>query len=110
MSRRYRRLDDGELDELRDQWDDVSEIDPGIAERVGLTAPAIEEMYRVMALAAYEDRYVIPTTHREVDEDAYELRGSAGFGFREGSGGASRTNLFGGAKRTPRKPYMDVPT
>ena len=63
-----------------------------------------------MALAAYEDRYVIPTAHRELEEDAYALRGSAGFGLHEGTGGASKTNLFGGAKRTPRKPYIDVPT
>ncbi|WP_281827380.1 nitrate reductase subunit beta [Jannaschia rubra] len=85
-------------------------IDPSIAERVGLTQPMIEDMYKTMALAAYEDRYVIPTTHREIEEDAYEMRGSAGFAFREGSGGDSKTNLFGGTKRTPKKPYMDVPT
>ena len=84
--------------------------DEGIAERVGLTGATIEEMYRIMALAAYEDRYVIPTTHREVEEDAYVLRGSSGFGFREGTTGNTRTNLFGGTKRTPRNPYMDVPT
>jgi nitrate reductase beta subunit len=85
-------------------------IDPAIAERVGLTPALIEDMYRVMALGAYEDRYVIPTVHREVDEDAYALRGSAGFGFREGTDGRSRANLFGGGTRTPRRPRMDVPT
>lgn len=68
-------------------------------------------MYRIMALAAYEDRYVIPTARRELEEDSYVLRGSSGFGFREGTNGATKTNLFGGAKRTPRKKYMtDVPT
>jgi nitrate reductase beta subunit len=85
-------------------------IDASIPERVGLTIATIEEMYRVMALAAYEDRYVIPTAHREFEEDAYALRGATGFGFQEGTGGNTRTNLFGGAKRTPRRPYMDVPT
>ena len=86
-------------------------IDPSIPERVGLTAPIIDEMYRIMALANYEDRYVIPNAHRELEEDAYALRGSVGFGFREGTTGTTRTNLFGGTKRTPRKnPYMDIPT
>jgi len=85
-------------------------IDEAIPERVGLTRAKIEEMYKIMALAAYEDRYVIPTTHRELEEDAYVLRGSAGFGFREDSNGATKVNLFGGAKRTPRKRYMDAPT
>jgi nitrate reductase / nitrite oxidoreductase, beta subunit len=85
-------------------------LDPGIAERVGLTPAIIEDMYRIMALANYEDRYVIPTVHREFEEDAYVLRGSSGFGFREITGGRSKTNLFGGTKGTPRKPYMDIPT
>jgi nitrate reductase beta subunit len=85
-------------------------IDESIPARVGLTRAKMEEMYRIMALAAYEDRYVIPTTHRELEEDAYALRGSTGFGFREGTNGSTTVNLFGGAKRTPRKRYMDVPT
>lgn len=71
-----------------------------IAERVGLTGAQIEDMYQLMALARYEDRFVIPTTHREVGEDAYALQGSSGFSFgNESSGGASRTNLFGSPRR-----------
>jgi nitrate reductase beta subunit len=85
-------------------------IDEAIPERVGLSRARIEEMYKIMALAAYEDRYVIPTAHREFEEDAYVLRGSSGFAFREATTGATKVNLFGGSKRTPRKPMMDVPT
>jgi nitrate reductase beta subunit len=87
-------------------------IDEGIATRVGLTGATIEEMYRVMALANYEDRYVIPTVRRELDEDAYWLRGSTGFGFRDQTEGRTGVNLFGGGpKQTPRRSAdMDVPT
>ena len=75
-------------------------IDERIAERVGLSALAIEDMYHVMAIANYEDRFVIPTAHRELDEDAYDLRGSCGFSFGNGcSGGSSEVNLFGAPKR-----------
>lgn len=35
--------------------------DPSIASAVGMTAEEIEEMYRLLAIAKYEDRYVIPT-------------------------------------------------
>jgi nitrate reductase, beta subunit len=63
--------------------------DAGVAERVGLTAEAIEEMYRYMAIANYEDRFVIPTSHRELTEDAYDLRGSCGFTFGDGCSGHS---------------------
>ena len=73
--------------------------DEEIASRVGLTAPQIEDMYRLMALARYEDRFVIPTTHRETAEDAYDLQGSCGFSFgNESSTGSSRPNLFGGSR------------
>ena len=37
-----------------------------------------------MAIANYEDRFVIPTAHRELGEDAYDLRGSCGFSFGNG--------------------------
>jgi nitrate reductase beta subunit len=75
-------------------------IDHGVAKRVDLTAEAIEDMYQVMAIANYEDRFVIPTTHREGAEDAYHLRGSCGFSFgNQASGGRSELGLFGPNKR-----------
>jgi nitrate reductase / nitrite oxidoreductase, beta subunit len=75
-------------------------IDENIAKRVGLTGLAIEEMYHIMAIANYEDRFVIPTAHREIDEDAHDLRGSCGFSFGNGcSGGETETNLFATPKR-----------
>ncbi|MDQ2960856.1 MAG: hypothetical protein M3R48_07380, partial [Candidatus Dormibacteraeota bacterium] len=49
--------------------------DPGIASSVGMTAAQIEEMYRLLAIARYEDRYVIPPAHREV---AARLEGHQG--------------------------------
>ena len=80
-------------------------IDTSIAERVGLTGAIIEDMYKIMALADYEDRFVIPTTHREQVEEAYDLRG--GCGFTDGNGcsnGISQTSLFGGKKRPLKMP------
>jgi nitrate reductase beta subunit len=71
-----------------------------VLEQTGLTAADVEEMYRVMAIANYEDRFVIPTTHREYAEDAFELRGSCGFSFGNGcSDGLSEPSLFGGNKK-----------
>ncbi len=64
------------------------ESDPAILTRVGLSEAQIEEMYRVMAIADYEDRFVIPTTHREHAEDAYQLRGGCGFSFGQGCFGS----------------------
>jgi nitrate reductase beta subunit len=84
-------------------------IDESIATRVGLTGLQIEDMYQTMAIANYEDRFVIPTAHREVGEDAFDLRGSCGFSFGNGcSGGETEINLFGGAKKPRAKTPMEV--
>jgi nitrate reductase beta subunit len=74
--------------------------DAGVLEQVGLSVAQVEDMYRTMAIANYEDRFVIPSTHREHAEDAYDLRGSCGFSFGNGcSGGDGKPSLFGGKKR-----------
>jgi nitrate reductase beta subunit len=78
--------------------------DEAIARKVGMTGLQIDAMYQLMAIANYEDRFVIPTSHRETAEDAYELRGSCGFSFGNGcSDGRTGTGLFGARKkaRTP---------
>jgi len=78
-------------------------INEAILDAVGLDELTIDDMYRIMALADYEDRFVIPTNHREYsgetpfdNEIAFETRSSCGFSFGNGcSGGDSKTNLFG---------------
>jgi respiratory nitrate reductase beta subunit len=83
-------------------------VDPSIAARVDLTPTAIEEMYHVMAIANYEDRFVIPSTHREGAEDAYHLRGMSGFSFgNQASGGRTDVGLFGAAKKRHAKQEME---
>jgi nitrate reductase beta subunit len=76
-------------------------IDEAIANRVGLKGAQIDEMYKIMALANYEDRFVIPTAHRELGADAYDMRGSCGFSFGNGCGGGeTEVNLFGSPRKT----------
>ncbi|MBB5916406.1 nitrate reductase beta subunit [Nocardia transvalensis] len=41
------------------------ETRPEIAEKVGMDAEQLYDMYRLMALAKYEERYVIPPAHAE---------------------------------------------
>ena len=69
---------------------------------VGMSAAEVEDMYQLMAIANYEDRFVIPTAHREYAENAYDVRGACGFSFGNGcSGGVSETGLFGKGKQRP---------
>jgi nitrate reductase beta subunit len=75
-------------------------VNLAVAQRVGLTPAQIDDMYQIMAIANYEDRFVIPTTHRELVEDAYDLKG--GCGFTDGNGcstGTAGTSLFSGGKK-----------
>ena len=82
-------------------------IEEGIAREVGLTGAQIEEMYQIMAIANYEDRFVIPSGHREDAEDIYEEKGGCGFSFGNGcSGGSSSANLFG----APARKKLQTPT
>ncbi|MDP2241956.1 MAG: nitrate reductase subunit beta, partial [Burkholderiales bacterium] len=70
-----------------------------VLKQVGLDVAQVEEMYRYLAIANYEDRFVIPTTHREYAENVFDLRGGCGFSFGNGcSDGSSETSLFGGKK------------
>ncbi len=84
-------------------------VDEDVAARIGLTPGQIEDMYHIMAIANYEDRFVIPTAHREADEDAFDMHGSCGFSFGNGcSSGTSETNLFGGPRKKKARTPMEV--
>lgn len=71
--------------------------------KAGITKHQVEEMYRYMAIANYEDRFVVPTSHRAYAENAYDMKSSCGFSFGNGcSDGNSDVNLFGGNKPSNR--------
>jgi nitrate reductase beta subunit len=73
------------------------ETQPQIPRSVGMTEEQIYQMYRLLALAKYEERYVIPTAHaaagRSLEEPACALSFDGGPGmyesgpFGEASGG-----------------------
>ncbi len=46
---------------------------PEIPEAVGMDEETMYEMYRLLAIAKYEDRYVIPTAHTETARELEEL-------------------------------------
>jgi nitrate reductase beta subunit len=64
----------------------VGTIDAELPGRVGLTGPELERMYRLLAIANYEDRYVIPQAHAEQGERLMREQGSCGLDFDGGPG------------------------
>lgn len=78
--------------------------DTDVLDQVGLTQSQVEEMYRYMALANYEDRFVIPASHKAYAENAYEMKNACGFSFGNGcSDGNNSVNLFGGKDQTVKQ-------
>lgn len=69
-----------------------AEYDDSRLERVGLTTQQVKEMYRLLAIAKYEDRFVIPTSHKEQHLDVYRSQGFEG--FESGCGGCGPDNPF----------------
>ncbi|WP_316744489.1 nitrate reductase subunit beta [Streptomyces sp. MK7] len=77
------------------------EPDASIAERVGMGEEQMYDMYRLLALAKYDERYVIPSAHAEqahrleelATECSLDYEGGPGMGgsgpFGETSGGAA---------------------
>src|SRR5690625_4001324 len=57
--------------------------DVSIIKNAGLTEEMAEDMYELSAIAKYEDRYVIPKSHREEAENMFNYQGSAGFEFMD---------------------------
>ncbi|MGI5171738.1 nitrate reductase subunit beta [Spirillospora sp. CA-253888] len=75
------------------------DADEAIPERVGMTGESMYDMYRLLALAKYDERYVIPSAHAEqahrleeiATECSLDFDGGPGMGgsgpFGESSGG-----------------------
>ncbi|MGA8942920.1 MAG: nitrate reductase subunit beta [Thermoactinomyces sp.] len=62
------------------------EIDEGILAELGLKPENMDDMYRLLAIAKYEDRFVIPASHREQVANLYQEQGTCGLSFDGGPG------------------------
>ncbi|MBB3869014.1 nitrate reductase subunit beta [Parageobacillus toebii NBRC 107807] len=60
--------------------------DISMIEELDLSEQDIEDMYRLLAIAKYKDRFVIPASHREEVAELYAEQGSCGLSFAGGPG------------------------
>ncbi len=60
--------------------------DESIAQAAGMTGAQIEAMYRLLAIAKYEDRYVIPAAHAETAAGLEELATGCSLDYDGGPG------------------------
>lgn len=82
-----------------------------VLNEVGLTVEQVSEMYRYLAIANYEDRFVIPSSHREYVEDRFGNRHTCSFSDGEGcsSGCSSELSNLPNPVASGLKPKMVKP-
>jgi nitrate reductase beta subunit len=51
-----------------------------------MSAADLEDMYRLLAIGDYGDRYVVPKAHAEIATTPFEEQGSCGLDFAGGPG------------------------
>jgi nitrate reductase beta subunit len=74
------------------------EGDAAVAASVGMSEESIYDMYRLMAIAKYEERYVIPTAYQEQAHDLEEMGCSLDF---DDGPGMYESGPFGEASGRP---------
>jgi nitrate reductase beta subunit len=74
--------------------------DESIAASVGMTGVQIENMYRLLAIAKYEERYVIPAAHAETAYGLEELATGCSLDY-EGGPGMGGSGPFGEVSGRP---------
>jgi nitrate reductase beta subunit len=81
-------------------------------EAAGITEEQAKEMYRYLAIANYEDRFVLPTGHEEVRlDDALAHQGQNGFTFGNNtSSGVSKITLFPRRRKESMEPKELAPS
>ncbi|SDJ53968.1 respiratory nitrate reductase beta subunit [Nonomuraea maritima] len=72
--------------------------DESIASAVGMSGAQVEDMHRLLALAPYGERYVIPTAHAEQGAQLEELATGCSLDYE---GGPGMTGPFGEASGRP---------
>ena len=78
----------------------LGEHDEAIAGAAGMSVNDVEDMYRLLALAKYDERYVIPAAHAEQARDLEELATGCSLDY-EGGPGMGGSGPFGESSGGP---------
>ncbi|MDP2230432.1 nitrate reductase subunit beta, partial [Methylotenera sp.] len=86
-------------------------VDTRAIDAAGLSEDQAKEMYRYLAIANYEDRFVIPTGHTEETlDDSFGFQGQNGFTFgNDTSHGVSKITLFPRRRKDTVEPKEEAP-
>jgi len=77
-----------------------------VAHSVQMEPAALEDLYRLLALAKYGDRFVIPSAHLEFAGELVSQQGACGLEFSGGPGGCGvNLDATGGAASEPNEAF-----
>ena len=108
----YHEPDSSSYKNSMENRNEIKNIRPLQSAAAGLSEEQAKEMYRYLAIANYEDRFVIPTGHEEmVLDDAFANQGQDGFSFgNDSSSGVSKITLFPRRRKTTKEPKDLAPS
>jgi nitrate reductase / nitrite oxidoreductase, beta subunit len=91
----------------------LGEHDAAMPDAVGMSVEDVEDMYRLLAIAKYDDRYVIPQAHAELADRLMEQQGTCGLDFEGGPGNCGAIAYDSGAENeafmlTEDQPQLDI--
>jgi nitrate reductase beta subunit len=64
----------------------LGQRDTATVQAAGMTIEDVEDMYRLLAIGSYHDRYVVPKAHAELGERLMQQVGTCGLDFEGGPG------------------------
>ena len=76
-------------------------------ERLGLSEQQLKDMYRLLGIAKYEERFVVPTSHKETYLDTYRAQGSQGYGGEYFGENCEGCGVAVGSGKTGQEVYND---
>jgi nitrate reductase beta subunit len=72
-------------------------VNEKVLEGLDVSPAQVEEMYRYLGISDFNDRNVIPSSHKEFDSNVFGTKSDEGFTDEKGIGKTRKSrNLFGG--------------
>jgi nitrate reductase beta subunit len=84
----------------------LGESDEGMLAASGMSAVDVEDMYRLLAIGKYEDRYVIPKAHAELGDMLMQQQGTCGLDFEGGPGNCGMVGVGGNSEEAAPEGFM----
>src|SRR5262249_9254118 len=84
----------------------LGEPDHEMVQAAGMTTDDVEDMYRLLAIGKYDERYVVPKAHAELGERLMQQQGTCGLDFEGGPGNCGMVGAGGDGVEAGAEGFM----